>query len=144
MHNDRLYLRHQSRSPIKQLMIQYYRPALYVQFLYAFLVIIWNAVGLWQRSEGLVSIGPTASTSVIAFALTLVVALYLLVNVGAQKFYMMTSLVILVVASLAIFSAFTKDLNLWTSEFWRWAGVLINSIGVASFFLAVKIYKNNN
>ena len=35
-----------------------------------------------------------------------------------------------VMAGIAVYGAFTKDLSLWPSEGWRWAGILLNGIGM--------------
>lgn len=51
--------------------------------------------------------------------------------------YLLASGLLALAAVSAIFGGFTKDSSLWPSELWRYAGVAVNSIGVAGFGLAL-------
>lgn len=114
-----------------------YRSAFLLQACYVALCILWNGVGLWQRSQGEASIGPSASwTAVVVLCLTLA-ALYVCLYKSWQQLYLLASIFLVFLASLAIHGAFTKNPNLWPSEFWRYTGAAVNGFGLIGFVFAV-------
>lgn len=114
-----------------------YRPALAAQLLHVVLCVFWNGLGLWQKSQGVPTIGPTASFGAIVFVLLLGAGFILLLRKGAELPYLLLSVLGLLLSALAIYGGFTKDLSSWPSEFWRWAGIIVNSVGVIGFLLAL-------
>lgn len=117
-----------------------YRPALAAQLLHVALCVVWNGLGLWQKSQGIQTIGPTASSGAILFVLLLGAGLVLLLRKGAETPYLLLSLLGLLLSALAIYGGFTKELSNWPSEFWRWAGIIVNAVGVIGFLLALITY----
>lgn len=117
-----------------------YRMALASQLLHVALCVAWNALGLWQKSQGVQTIGPTASFGAIVFVLLLGTGLVFLLRKGAETPYLLLSMLGLLMSALAIHGGFTKDLSSWPSEFWRWAGIIVNSVGVIGFLLALAIF----
>lgn len=117
-----------------------YRPALAAQLLHVALCVVWNGLGLWQKSQGIQTIGPTASFGAIVFVLLLGAGLILLLRRGAETPYLLLSLLGLLLSALAIYGGFTKDLSNWPSEFWRWAGIIVNAVGVLGFILALTTF----
>lgn len=114
-----------------------YRPALAAQLLHVALCVVWNGLGLWQKSQGIQTIGPTASFGAIGFVVLLGVGFVLLLRKGAETPYILLSLLGLLLSALAIYGGFAKELSNWPSEFWRWAGILVNAVGVIGFLLAL-------
>jgi hypothetical protein len=90
-----------------------YRPALAAQLLHVALCVVWNAIGLWQKSQGTQTIGPTASLGAIVVVLLLGAGLVALLCKGAETAYILLSLVGLLMSALAIYGGFTKDLSSW-------------------------------
>lgn len=117
-----------------------YRPALAAQLLHVALCVVWNGLGLWQKSQGMQTIGPTASFGAIVFVLLLGAGFVLLLRNGAETPYLLLSLLGLLMSAIAIFGGLTKDLSCWPSEFWRWAGIIVNSVGVLGFLLALTTF----
>ena len=112
-----------------------YHLALAAQLLHVALCIVWNAVGLWQQAHGTQTIGPTASFGTIVLVVLLGAGLVAFLRKGAENAYFLLSLVGLLMSALAIFGGFTKDSSNWPSEFWRWAGITVNAVGVLGFVL---------
>ena len=108
-----------------------------VQLLHAALCIIWNITGLWQLSNDLQPIGPTASMAAIGLIIVFSATLILGERNNKPVPYLLASGLLALAAVSAIFGGFTKDSSLWPSELWRYAGVAINSIGVVGFGLAL-------
>ena len=96
---------------------------------WAVLAALWNLGGVWQLGRGLRPPGPTASTfaglvlPVIAGGLVLAVRQW-------PKVFVLLAAVCGLAALSAVVGAFVQDPALWPSEFWRWAGVLLNGLGV--------------
>ena len=105
------------------------RRAVAIQLTHLGLSVVWNVAGLALIARGLRAPGPTASVEVAAFLLALGVAMV----VGARRFaplYVLASLLAGLGSSSAILQAFQLDSSLWPSPFWRYAGVLLNGLGV--------------
>lgn len=114
-----------------------YRLALAAQLLHVALCVVWNGVGLWQQAHGTPTIGPTASFGAIVLVLLLGTGLVAFLCKGAETAYIFLSLGGLLMSALAIYGGFTKDSSNWPSEFWRWAGIAVNAVGVLGFVLAL-------
>ncbi|MDG0968483.1 MAG: hypothetical protein P8O06_01465 [Porticoccaceae bacterium] len=117
-------------------------PAPKIQLLHVSLCIIWNTVGLWQLSNDLQPIGPTASMVTIGLLTVFSATLLLSERNNQWAVYLLTSGLLGIGAVMAIFGALTKDPLLWPNEFWRYAGIVVNSIGVVGFGLALAHIKH--
>jgi ABC-type multidrug transport system permease subunit len=80
---------------------------------------------------------PTTSFGAIVLVLLLGTGLVAFLCKGAETAYILLSLVGLLMSALAIYGGFTKDSSNWPSEFWRWAGITVNAVGVLGFVLAL-------
>lgn len=116
------------------------RLSLLLQVIHAVLCVAWNGIGLWQKANDQPTIGPTASWAALAMSVVLAAVLYSLVRSGKERGYLALSLVAALLALVAVLGGFTKDHALWPSEFWRWAGIAVNSIGVAAFPAALAAF----
>lgn len=125
---------------MSMLFMSEYTMALRIQGLHVLLCIIWNGAGLWQISKGWQSIGPTASWTAIAFMSALFSIMLLTVYRNWRPAYFLASALACFVAVSAIQGGLTKDVSFWPSEFWRYAGIAVNGIGVAGFLLVASIY----
>jgi hypothetical protein len=117
-----------------------FRPALIAHLIHVLLCIIWNGVGLWQQAHGLKTIGPTASWGAIGFVILLGAGLVGLSRKGPPLGFLALSAIGMLLAVVAIHGGLTKDASNWPSEFWRWAGIVVNSFGVIGFLLALATY----
>lgn len=117
-----------------------YRPALAFQLTHVALCVVWNGVGLLQKSRGEPTIGPTASFAAILVVILLGLGLVMLLRKARETPYLCLSALALLLAVPAIYGGLTKDASNWPSEFWRWAGIAVNSVGVIGFLLALAIY----
>lgn len=119
-----------------------YKSALILMIIHAILVIAWNIVGVWLISNGKSALGPTA-TLVGALIFTVLIAIYLLFyKKEYERFFLIAVIIGALLGSMAIYGAFTKDPNLWPSEFWRYAGVAVNSLGVLGLlFTLIAFFK---
>ena len=111
--------------------------ALRVQLFHSVLCIIWNVIGVWQLSKGLPAIGPTASVAGIGIILVLSGLLILGVHSRYVALYLGVSGLLFLAAVSAIYGGFTKDPSFWPSEVWRYAGIIVNTIGLIGFGLAL-------
>lgn len=114
-----------------------YRPALSFQLFHLALCVGWNGVGLWQKAHGAQSIGPTASFAGVAGAIAIGICMVLLLGKSLDVPYLVISVVAVLMAAVAIHGGLTKDESNWPSEFWRWAGIVVNAFGVIGFLLAL-------
>ena len=108
-----------------------------VQLSHAVLCIVWTLTGIWQLSNGLQAIGPTASFAAIGIILALSGSLILGVRSKLVALYLSASGLLFLGAVSAIYGGYTKDPSLWPSEGWRYAGIVVNGIGVIGFGLAL-------
>ncbi len=102
---------------------------LWVQWTHISLSVAWNIVGVLLIERGLRAPGPTASFFVAAFLLALALGMFW----GARRFvplYLGASWLAGLGALWAIVQAFRLDPSLWPSASWRYAGVLLNALGV--------------
>ena len=117
-----------------------YNTSLYFLLSHAVLCIIWNAIGLWLLSQGKQAIGPTATYAGIALFFLLAVGYIFFSNKDYSKTYLIFAGIGAVLAGYAITGGLTKDHALWPSEFWRYAGMAVNALGVIGFILGVKTF----
>jgi len=115
----------------------FFAHALRVQLFHSVLCIIWNVVGVWQLSKGLPAIGPTASVAGISIILVLSGLLMLGVRSRYVTLYLCVSALLFLAAVSALYGGFTKDPSFWPSEVWRYAGIIVNMIGLIGFGLAL-------
>lgn len=110
--------------------------ALGVQVTWAILAALWNFAGVALVRGGGRALGPTAS---IAGGLVLVVTAAALPFVLARwpLVYGVLSGLFGLVALGAVVNAFQADPALWPSEFWRYAGALLNAAGAVAAAAAV-------
>jgi len=57
---------------------------------------------------------------------------------GYEKTFLLIALIGALVGAMTIYGALTKEHNLWPSEFWRFAGIAVNSLAVIGFTLTLK------
>jgi len=108
--------------------------------LHAFLAAVWNVAGVWLISQGKSPLGPTASlTGVAVLAILIMIYIFTLKKGYEKSFLLMVSLGALV-GLMTIYGALTKDHSFWPSEFWRIAGIAINSLAVIGFVLTLKVF----
>lgn len=106
---------------------------------WALLAALWNFGGAWQLARGLPPPGPTAST--LAGLILLAMAAGLAVAVRRwPKVFVLVTVAAGLGALVGVVGAFTQDPALWPSEFWRWAGVLLNGTGVVAAAAAVRAF----
>ena len=106
--------------------------------LHAFLAAIWNVVGVWLISQGQSPLGPTASLTGVAVLVVLIVIYIFTLKKGYEKSFLLMASIGAMVGLMTIYGALTKDHSLWPSEFWRYAGIAINSLAVIGFILVLK------
>ena len=117
-----------------------YKPALVFIVLHALLVIVWNLLGVWLLSQGKSALGPTATlTGALVFGV-LIAIYFLFYKKGYKKLFLISVFIGASLGAMAIYGAFTKDPGLWPSEFWRYAGIAVNTIGVLGLLFALKAF----
>lgn len=112
---------------------------LWLQWTHIVLAVAWNAAGVALLERGLRAPGPTASLAVAAFLLVLGAAML----GGARRLpalYLAASGLAGLGALWAIVQAFRLDPALWPSPFWRYAGVLLNAMGVAGAAWGTRVW----
>lgn len=115
------------------------RAVIFFQLGWAVLAALWNIGGLILISQGLRAPGPTASLLVACVLLAYGAALL----IGLRRWpmaYAVLSAFGIALALPAIISALTSDPGLWPSEFWRYAGIVLNSTGVLASIAGVVGY----
>jgi len=105
---------------------------------HATLVIVWNLVGVWLLSNNKPALGPTATViGAVVFALFIIAYLYSY-SKGLKKVFVSLVTLGALLGSFAVYGALTKAPSLWPSEFWRYAGIGVNLLGVLGFLLVLK------
>ena len=110
-------------------MLKQLKPALSVQITHLALSAIWNIAGLILISRNLHALGPTASLTTAALLLVLGILLVF----GAVRYrplYIAVSGIVALAALSTVVGAFSKPPGSWPSDFWRYAGAALNSLGV--------------
>jgi hypothetical protein len=110
--------------------------SLFVLVAWAALCVFWNTYGAIQLSMGGRALGPTATLSGAGFIVVLG-ALLIVTNKLWPRIYPWIALLAAALAALTIWNAFKLDPSLWPSEFWRWAGIVLNGFGVGGALIAV-------
>ena len=121
-----------------------YKIALIFMVLHAVLVIVWNIAGVWLLSQGKPAMGPTATLmGAVIFAILIAVYLFFYKK-GYEKLFLSIVFAGALSGAFAIYGAFTKDPALWPSEFWRYAGISVNTLAILGLVFAVKAYYESN
>ena len=102
--------------------------ALPAQVAWALLAALWNAVGVYLIAQGQRPLGPTATLIGAGLAVVLAAGLVLSIT-RAPLVYAVVSGVAGYLALATAVGAFTQDPALWPSEFWRYAGAVLNGVG---------------
>lgn len=110
--------------------------ALVLQQIHLWLSAVWNAVGVWLVHQGGQALGPTASLSTAALLIGFA-ALVCVAHYYHRWMYILISAIIVLGALSTIANAFTLPTSNWPSEFWRFAGITLNSLGVAAGVWAI-------
>jgi hypothetical protein len=109
----------------------------FIQIAWALLCTAWNGYGLWLISKGEQPIGPTAS-ALLAFVCIVFAILFWFFQSRHLKWpYIFLSGLTAIMASYAVYGAFTQDPSLWPSEIWRWRGILLNGAGALASMIAI-------
>ncbi|MCK5906685.1 MAG: hypothetical protein KAG37_03795 [Flavobacteriales bacterium] len=117
-----------------------YKIAIVFLVLHALLVIVWNIVGVWLISQGKSALGPTA-TLVGALVFAVIISVYILLYKKAMEIgFLITAILGASMGIFAVYGALTKDPNLWPSEFWRFAGIAVNTLGILGLIFALKAF----
>jgi hypothetical protein len=110
--------------------------SLVVLVAWAVLCVFWNTYGAIQLSMGGRALGPTATFSGAGFIILL--GAILIITSGLWPgIYPWIAVLAAALAALTIWNAFRLDPSLWPSEFWRWAGIVLNGFGVGGAVIAV-------
>jgi fluoride ion exporter CrcB/FEX len=102
------------------------------QIIWALGCIAWNAYALYLIKQGLPPIGPTASAIGAALCAAFALLFWWLSSKHLRWPYIILSAIAGFMAAFTIYGAFTKDPSLWPSESWRWAGIILNGVGVVA------------
>lgn len=113
--------------------------ALATQVVWALLAALWNVAGVYLIAQGQRPLGPTASIAG-ALALVAIAAALVLAISRASLLYAGLSGVAAFIALGAVVNAFVQDSALWPSEFWRYAGAVLNGVGFVAGAAAVLAY----
>lgn len=125
-----------NNSHLSKQLEQWLKPVLYLQLTWVALCILWNVAGVILLSQGLKSPGPTAS--LIAALVIALIGVGLISSLNRRHtIYLILSILVGIMGYLAVANAFSADPMLWPSDFWRYAGAALNSVGVLSALLAV-------
>lgn len=100
-----------------------------IQLGHIILSCLWNLVGVYLLAHNLAALGPSASLTTAVLLLGLGVLL-VLASFRSASFYVLVSSVLALGALSAIVNAFTQTPDSWPSEYWRIAGVMLNSVGL--------------
>ena len=111
-----------------------------MQIAWAILSAIWNVAGVWLMAQGQPAPGPTASIGGAAILLALAAAFVVTVS-RWPVVYLLLSIAAGLLGLGAVINAFSADPAMWPSQFWRYAGLMLNGAGaiasawtVATFF----------
>ena len=115
-----------------------YNTSLLFLLSHAFLSIVWNIIGLWLLSQGKQALGPTATYAAIVLFLLLSAGYIFFSRKNYSKIYLVFACIGAALACYAIAGGLTKEHALWPSEFWRYAGMAVNALGVIGFIWGVK------
>ena len=112
-----------------------------VQIAWAILAALWNVAGVLLIAQGQRAIGPTASWLTAAILLVVAVLFVYLVKRWPIA-YLLLTLAAGLLGLFAAVNAFTQDPALWPSEFWRYAGAVLNGVGfIAAVFAILAFFR---
>jgi len=110
--------------------------ALPVQIIWALLASVWNVAGVMLIANGQRAPGPTATiTGAVVLA-----GFALLFPLAVRRWpvlYLILSVLTGLICVMAVVNAFVQDPALWPSEFWRYAGAVLNGAGGIAAVVAV-------
>jgi len=89
-------------------------------------------------------LGPTASLTGVAVLAILILAYIVTLKKGYEKSFLLLAFVGALVGLLTIYSALTKEHTLWPSEFWRYAGIVVNSLAAIGFVFTIREFFSKN
>lgn len=126
-------MRHvQSGSPLRRLV----GSALFVQVAWAVLSVAWNFAGVRLLVSRARAPGSTASLGAAVVLLAIAAMLVHLVD-RWPLLYAVATVVPVLFAAAAINNAFTASPSFWPSDFWRWAGIVLNGAGFLAALAAI-------
>jgi hypothetical protein len=96
----------------------------------------WNFYGASQLAKGLQPLGPTATVMGGVLALVLGAAL-VATSRRWSVVYMLLAAIAGLLAMITVVGAFTHDAALWPSDFWRYAGAILNIAGAVAAVMAI-------
>jgi predicted ABC-type exoprotein transport system permease subunit len=109
----------------------------FIQIAWALLCTAWNGYGLWLISKGQKPIGPTASATLAFVCIGFAILFWFFHRRHLKWPYLILSGLTAIMASYAVYGAFTQDHSLWPSETWRWLGIILNGSGAVAGILAI-------
>lgn len=112
---------------------------LFVQVAWAVLSAVWNIAGVMLIARGLRAPGPTATVAGGVILLAIAAAFVALVSRWPLGYVVLSAATGLIALS-AVVNAFVQDPALWPSEFWRYAGAVLNGAGFVAAVVAVLAY----
>lgn len=114
-------------------------PAMPVQVAWAILAAFWNLAGVWLIAQWQRPPGPTASLGAAVMLLAMAVAFVVTVSRWPLA-HLLLSIAAGLFGLAAVVNAFIADPALWPSEFWRYAGAVLNGIGFLACAATVAAY----
>ena len=125
------------------MLIDSYKIPLRFMVLHALLAAVWNIAGVWLVSQGQSPLGPTASLAGVAVMAVLMAIYIFTLKKGYEKSFLLIAFMGALLGLMTIYGALTKDHSLWPSEFWRYAGIAVNSLAPVGFTLAGKLFTSH-
>jgi hypothetical protein len=110
-----------------------------VQVAWAVLSAIWNIAGVMLLARGLRAPGPTATVAGGVILLAIAAAFVVLVTRWPLGYVLLSAATGLIGLG-AVVNAFVQDPALWPSEFWRYAGAILNGAGFVAAVAALLAY----
>lgn len=110
---------------------------IFFQIGWALLCIAWNMGGKWMISQGGRPPGPTASWAAAGIVACFAIIFWMYRNNRRAIPYVIVSAVGALLAAYAVYGGFTQDKTFWPSEFWRWAGIILNVVGAIACLSSV-------
>lgn len=120
--------------------IQHYKKSLSLLVLQATLAILWNVAGLWLMSQGKDDLGPQATYAAVVLLVLLIIGYFVSLKKGFDTIYVFFAFVAFIISFYGIATGLTRSHSLWTSEFWRYTGMLIHVLGIIGFVYALMTF----
>lgn len=112
------------------------KSSLVILLIWASLCVVWNVYGRLQLANGGRALGPTATLTGAGVIVGIGLAL-LFTSSRWPLIYQALAGLCIAMAAMTIWNAFRLDPALWPSEFWRYAGIAVNSLGVLGGLMAI-------